>query len=66
MKTAVLIAAAVVAATSSLVAQQANPKNVREGVYTADQALRGKSGTMACAHAAMACRSRAAKVTARR
>ena len=45
MKTAIALAAAVLAMASSLVAQQAaNPKNVREGVYTADQALRGKSG----------------------
>ena len=44
MKTSLALAAAVLAATSSVVAQQANPRNVRDGVYTADQALRGKSG----------------------
>ncbi|HUK36183.1 MAG TPA: cytochrome c, partial [Vicinamibacterales bacterium] len=44
MKTAIAFAAALLAATSTLVAQQANPKNVRDGVYSADQATRGKSG----------------------
>lgn len=44
MKTAIALAAALLAATSVLVGQQANSRNVRDGVYTTDQALRGKSG----------------------
>ena len=41
---AVLATLAGAAITAASLTAQERPKNIRDGVYTADQALRGKSG----------------------